>query len=95
MNKNQFKEETKLFKEKFKNIKTSIIISHADGELNTAAEGNPLYIIKTLVELSMNDPYYMSIFLSVGEFLRYTLSSEQINGLTRLSLKKALENKNN
>ena len=90
MTENQFKEETKLFKDKFKNLKTSIILTDADGEFYTAVQGNPIHVIKNLVELAVSDPYFMSIFLSVGEFLRTELSSKQINGLTKIQLKNSL-----
>ena len=91
MTENQFKEETKFFKAKFKNIKSSIILTDADGELYTAVQGNPIHIIKTLIELSESDPYFMSVFLTVGEFLRAKLTKEQRHGLTKLHLKKSLE----
>jgi hypothetical protein len=95
MTENQFKEETKLYKAKFKNIETSIILTEADGEVYTAIQGNPLNIIKNLVELAESDSYFKSIFLTIGEFLRTELSSEQVHSLTKLHLKKSLEKNNN
>ena len=91
MTEKQFTLETKLYKDKFKNLKSSIILTDADGELYTAVQGNPLHIIKTLIELSESDPYFMSVFLTIGEFLRAKLTKEQRHGLTKLHLKKSLE----
>jgi hypothetical protein len=91
MDEKQFTLETKLYKAKFKNLKSSIILTDADGELYTAVQGNPLHIIKTLVELAESDPYFMSVFLTVGEYLRTKLSKEQRHGLAKINLKKSLD----
>jgi len=91
MTEKQFTEETKIYKAKFKNLKSSIILTDADGELYTAVQGNPINIIKTLVELSESDPYFMSVFLTVGEYLRAKLSKEQRHVLTKINLKKSLD----
>ena len=91
MDEKQFTEETKQYKAKFKNLKSCIILTDANGELYTAVQGNPIHIIKTLVELAESDPYFLSVFLTVGEYLRAKLSAEQVNGLTKLHLKKALD----
>lgn len=95
MNEKEFTEETKLYKAKFKKLKSCIILTDADGELYTAVQGNPINIIKTIVELAESDAYFMSAFLTVGEYLRAKLSAEQINGLTKIHLKKVLDENTN
>jgi hypothetical protein len=83
------------FKESFPNLKNSFLLVDTGKALHVAGEGDALELIKSLIQLCNNNDSFFSMFLTVGEYLRSSLSNQQIKSLTKLNLEKFTKENSN
>lgn len=95
MKQSEFKNLVDDINSKFKTLNSSIIVIEDKSGLYTCMNGNPIDLIKILIDMAQNSPIHMSILLSVGEFLRKDFSDEEVRGLSKIHLEKAIKNSSN
>jgi hypothetical protein len=76
------------FKIKFPDFKNSFVLMDTKNEIHNATEGDAIQLIQAMIEVSSNNPMMYAVFLTVGEYLRSTLSQKEIQGLTKIHLEK-------
>lgn len=77
-------------KDKFPDFKNSFVIIDTKKELHNAFEGDALELIQSLCHIANDDRVMFAVLLTVGEYLRSKLDQDEINGLTKLHLKRMI-----
>lgn len=77
-------------KDKFPDFKNSLVIIDTKKELHNATEGDAIELIQALAHIANDDRVMFAVLLTVGEYLRSKLDQDEINGLTKLHLKRMI-----